>query len=131
MDAFSPVMSYERPKKGSRSQLAARVLSLLLAAGVVYVLYTHSPDAESLKAGAKEAHDSILDYLVREGGGRGIGAGNVRGSNPKCAGEAGSLPRHSGGGRGGWRAGRWWGVGGCRGWRVIELQAVCVGCGRG
>ncbi|KAG2446737.1 hypothetical protein HYH02_008298 [Chlamydomonas schloesseri] len=70
LDAFSPVMSYERPKKGSRSQLAARLLSLVLAAGVVYVLYTHSPDAESLKAGAKEAHDSILDYLDVYGKGK-------------------------------------------------------------
>ncbi|PNH11496.1 Translocation protein SEC62 [Tetrabaena socialis] len=62
-DAFAPVMSYDKPKKGSRTQIAARVLTLALAAGTVYMLYQNTPDAEQLAATAKEAHDSILDYL--------------------------------------------------------------------
>lgn len=84
-DAFSPVVSYERPKKGSRTQIAARLLTLALAGGVLYVLYTHTPDAEKLAASAKEAHDSILDYLVGHwvqlGGSVGLGgwAGSVGG----------------------------------------------------
>lgn len=63
LDAFSPIVSYERPKKGSRSQLLARVVTLAAVAFIVYVLYQHTPDAEQLAQSAKEAHDSILDYL--------------------------------------------------------------------
>ncbi|GLC33605.1 hypothetical protein PLESTB_000094600 [Pleodorina starrii] len=70
LDAFSPVLSYERPKKGSRTQIAARLLTLLLVSGTVYMLYQHTPDADKLAASAKEAHDSILDYLDVYGKGK-------------------------------------------------------------
>ncbi|GIL53152.1 hypothetical protein Vafri_8825 [Volvox africanus] len=63
LDAFSPVLSYERPKKGSRTQIVTRLITLVLVTGSIYMLYQHSPDAEKLAASAKEAHDSILDYL--------------------------------------------------------------------
>ncbi len=54
LDAFSPFVSYERPKKGSRTQILARLFTLFLAAGTVYMLYTHAPDADKLAENAKE-----------------------------------------------------------------------------
>lgn len=108
-DAFSPVVSYERPKKGSRTQIAARLLTLALAGGVLYVLYTHTPDAEKLAASAKEAHDSILDYLDVYGKGKmGITGNTTSGTAGPGAGTG------AGAGAGAGSAGRAGGAGGAK-----------------
>ncbi|GFR49441.1 hypothetical protein Agub_g11499, partial [Astrephomene gubernaculifera] len=89
LDAFSPALSYERPKKGSRTQLLSRLAALLLVGGVVYMLYQHTPDAEALKASAKEAHDSILDYLDVYGKGKMSITGNTTTAGAPAGGPGG------------------------------------------
>lgn len=61
-EAFKPVVSLEKPD-ASKYQVLSRIATLVLSAGLVYMLYTHSPDQATMKAGAKKAHDSVLEFL--------------------------------------------------------------------
>lgn len=70
------MFSYEKPSK-KKFQFLPRLATLLLSAGLIYVLYTHSPDADKLKLNAKKAHDQIFDYLDVYGKGKQFLPGNV------------------------------------------------------
>ncbi|MEW5297798.1 MAG: hypothetical protein WDW38_006982 [Sanguina aurantia] len=75
-DAFSPVISYEKPSS-KKNHFLPRIVTMVAAAGLVYMLYTHSPDADKLKKNARKAHDQIFDYLDVYGKGKAFLPGNV------------------------------------------------------
>uniref|UniRef100_A0A7S0YFT9 Translocation protein SEC62 n=1 Tax=Polytomella parva TaxID=51329 RepID=A0A7S0YFT9_9CHLO len=60
MDAFSPFVSFSAPKQ---SQLLVRAIVTAATAVLIWILKTHSPDAELLAASAKRAQESLADLL--------------------------------------------------------------------
>lgn len=64
MDAFKPPITFTKAKSWA-SGWQARLATAVVSATVLWVLASHTPDMAHLKEGARTAHDSLFEYLVR------------------------------------------------------------------
>lgn len=58
-EAFSPLYSIEAPEKGKKSNWVPRLLTGVALAFVLWLLYAHHPDLETIKEEAQKAHENL------------------------------------------------------------------------
>uniref|UniRef100_A0A7R9YZA1 Translocation protein SEC62 n=1 Tax=Chlamydomonas euryale TaxID=1486919 RepID=A0A7R9YZA1_9CHLO len=99
VDAFSPLVSLEPPPKEAKGQWKQRLLAGVVLAGVVWVLYAHHPDLDTIKDEAQKAHDNLADYLDLRGKNKAFLTGNNASNGTAGAGAGGNAGPGSGSGR--------------------------------
>lgn len=63
-EAFTPAIQVDRPK-ASKVSYISRAATAAFLAFIFWLLHAHVPDAQTVKDSARQAHDSLLEFLNR------------------------------------------------------------------